>query len=66
MREKAVSGVQNDQRALFAARVKRGQLLAYDKESCERFEDSLEILQGVMVDMKPLIDVSFSRRERLM
>lgn len=56
MKEKAVSAVLSDTRALFATRVKRGQLMCYDKEDCERFETALDIFRLVLLEVEPVVE----------
>jgi hypothetical protein len=64
MREKAISAVQSDQRALLQARVQRAQYICYDAEDCERFETAIGLFQGALEDLKPVIaDVIVAIRE---
>ncbi|KAK4700839.1 E3 ubiquitin-protein ligase SHPRH, partial [Phenoliferia sp. Uapishka_3] len=56
MKETAVSAVQADQRALWANRVKRAQIMTYDNEDCERFENALVIFKAAQVDLQPLVE----------
>ncbi|GAA5983366.1 hypothetical protein JCM11641_006047 [Rhodosporidiobolus odoratus] len=57
MREQAVSHIQSDQRALLHARVRRGQLVMWQKETGEgRFQTALEVFQGVGEEVGPVID----------
>ncbi|KAK4049943.1 hypothetical protein OIV83_003767 [Microbotryomycetes sp. JL201] len=56
MKDKAVSALMSDTRQLLDTRVRRGQLMCYDPEDCERFETALELYQSTLLDLKPAID----------
>ncbi|KAK4051523.1 hypothetical protein OIO90_004737 [Microbotryomycetes sp. JL221] len=56
MKDKAVSAILVDRRQLLDTRIKRAQLMCYDKEDCERFEIALEIYQSTLLDLQPVID----------
>ncbi|GAA5843078.1 hypothetical protein JCM11251_002725 [Rhodosporidiobolus azoricus] len=56
MREQAVSAIQSDQRALLAARVRRGQYQMWDKDVENRFEPALEMFKQIVIDIDPIIE----------
>ncbi|KAM0747530.1 hypothetical protein T439DRAFT_328769 [Meredithblackwellia eburnea MCA 4105] len=56
MFENARSGVHSDQRALWVARVKRAQLMTYDREDCERFENALQVFNNAYSELQPIVD----------
>ncbi|GAA6022305.1 hypothetical protein JCM10207_003278 [Rhodosporidiobolus poonsookiae] len=56
MQEQAVSAIQSDQRALLAARTKRGQYQMWDAAIEDRFQPALELFKLVMEEIDLLID----------
>ncbi|GAA5889557.1 hypothetical protein JCM5296_005984 [Sporobolomyces johnsonii] len=56
MREKAVSEIQSDQRAILAARVKRGQYQMWQKDVDGRFEAALELFRSALDEVEPIIE----------
>ncbi|BGP19791.1 hypothetical protein JCM10213_003100 [Rhodosporidiobolus nylandii] len=56
MREQHVSQIQSDQRALLAARTRRGQYQMWQKDVEDRFAPALEIFKGVVEQIDPLIE----------
>jgi hypothetical protein len=56
MREQAVSAIQTDQRAILATRVKKAQLLMWDKDIEDRFESALELFKEVVEKVEPIIE----------
>ncbi|GAA5863433.1 hypothetical protein JCM8547_006979 [Rhodosporidiobolus lusitaniae] len=55
MKQQTVSAIQSDQRALLAARVRRGQYQMWDKEVEDRFQPALIIFQNAIEDLDPII-----------
>ncbi|GAA6018304.1 hypothetical protein JCM10207_000797 [Rhodosporidiobolus poonsookiae] len=55
MQEQAVSAIQSDQRALLAARTKRGQYQMWDEAVEDRFQPALELFKSVVDEIDPLI-----------
>ncbi|CEQ41752.1 SPOSA6832_03505 [Sporobolomyces salmonicolor] len=55
MREKAVSEIQSDQRAILAVRVRRGQYQMWEKDVDGRFEAALELFKSALDEVGPII-----------
>lgn len=56
MREKAVSEIQSEQRAMLQARVKRAQYEMWDKEDTEeRFQRALDLFKAATNEVEPII-----------
>ncbi|GAA5969948.1 hypothetical protein JCM21900_002450 [Sporobolomyces salmonicolor] len=55
MREKAVSEIQSDQRAILAVRVRRGQYQMWEKDVDGRFEAALELFRSALDEVGPII-----------
>ena len=51
LRERNISDLHSDQRALASSRVARAYRLMYDKEECERYENAITELQKVKQDL---------------
>lgn len=56
MREKAVSEIQSDQKAILAVKVKRGQYGMWDKDVEDRFEPALRLFENVLAEVEPIIN----------
>lgn len=56
MREKAVSEIQSDQRAILSVKVKRGQYSMWDKDVVDRFEPALRLFENVLEEVEPIIE----------
>ncbi|GAA6023233.1 hypothetical protein JCM10207_005216, partial [Rhodosporidiobolus poonsookiae] len=56
MQEQAVSAIQSNQRALLAARTKRGQYQMRDEAVEDRFQPALELFKSVVDKIDPLTD----------
>lgn len=51
-----MSDVQNTTRAYWSLKVKRGQLLLWDKEDCEGLEKGLKLFKEAGVALAPIIE----------
>ncbi|KAI5481086.1 SNF4 family helicase/atpase [Pseudohyphozyma bogoriensis] len=64
MTENAISSIHSETRQLWADRVKRSQLLMFDREECERFEKALGTFKLAHKEIEPIVqEIAQSIRE---